>query len=311
MSGFLHRPAGAVLAFGALFLSTVGCAARGPAVSTVDTSAVTPVSADAPAPQQAGSARDLVLQTVTTLFADFDSEAAASLLTEDYIQHNTGVPTGAAAVLGFLPALRDSGLRATPHRVLAEGDLVVLHSTYESADLFGAPTLVGFDVFRVEDGKVAEHWDNLQPPRDETVSGRSMTDGPTQIEDLDRTAANKAHVEAFAEAVLLGGQFDRLPEFINAAPGAYLQHNPDIGDGLDGLGAGFAALADAGKALRYTKVHQVIAEGNFVFTMSEGTMGDTPTAFFDLFRLEDGKIVEHWDTIDAIPDKMAHNNGKF
>lgn len=42
-------------------------------------------------------------------------------------------------------------------------------------------------------------------------------------------------------------------------------------------------------------------------------MGETPTAYFDLFRIEDGMIVEHWDTIDAIPpnDEMAHENGKF
>ncbi len=257
------------------------------------------------------TAKDLVLQTVTTLFADFDSAAAAGLLAEDYIQHNPGVPTGAAAVLGFLPALKNSGLTATPHRVLAEGDLVVLHSTYEHADLFGASTLVGFDVFRVADGKVVEHWDNLQPPPQTTASGRSMTDGPTEVSDLDRTAANKAVVESLVRDVLLGGKFDRLPELIDASPGGYHQHNPDIADGLDGLGAGFAALADAGKAITYTKLHRIVAEGNFVFTMSEGTMGDTPTAYFDLFRLHDGKIVEHWDTVAAIPDEMAHNNGKF
>ena len=70
-------------------------------------------------------------------------------------------------------------------------------------------------------------------------------------------------------------------------------------------------LAEAGQGFSFTDVHLIVAEGNFVFTMTEGAMGDVPTAFFDLWRVEDGKIVEHWDTIEAIPDEMVHDNGKF
>ncbi|MEM6930437.1 MAG: nuclear transport factor 2 family protein [Myxococcota bacterium] len=274
----------------------------------------TPVETPDPTPEApAQTPKEFVLESFTTLFTDVDVEAAAEFLAEDYIQHNPFVPTGAAPVLEVLPALQESGLTATTHRVIAEGDLVVLHTTYGNADFFGAPTLVAFDMFRVEDGKLAEHWDNLQAPPETTVSGRSMTDGPTEVVDLELTADNKAHVEAFANAVLLGGDFDRLPEFIISEPGAYLQHNPDLGDGLDGLAAGFAALAEDGRAITYTEVHFVVAEGNFVYTMSGGTMGEDPTAFFDLFRLEDGLIVEHWDTIATIPpaDAFAHPNGKF
>lgn len=263
--------------------------------------------------EQSQASREVVLQAVTALFVDFDAEAAAPLLADDYIQHNPFVPTGAQAVLGFLPALKESGLTATPHRVLADGDLVLLHSTYEQADLFGAPTLIGFDVFRVEDGKLAEHWDNLQVPPEVTVSGRSMTDGPTAITDLELTDANRALIQEFADTVLIGGQFDKLPEYIISEPGAYHQHNPDIGDGLQGLAAGFQALAESGRGITYTQMHGIVAEGNFVFTMAEGTMGDAPTAYFDLFRIEDGLIVEHWDTIATIPpeSEFAHDNGKF
>lgn len=305
-----------LLAVAALCTAALGCSP--PKGAAVDSAATEPIEestmSDAPThAERSAQSKELVLQAVTTLFADFDAEAAKPLLREDYIQHNVGVPTGAAPVLGVLPALKDSGLAATPHRVIADGDLVVLHSTYTNADLFGGSTLVAFDVFRVQDGQLAEHWDNLQPPVDKTVSGRSLTDGPTQVTDLDQTDANKALVQSFADEVLLGGAFDKLPQYITAEPGGYHQHSPDIGDGLDGLGAGFAALAKAGRGIRYSKVHQVIGEGNFVLTMSEGTMGAQPTAFFDLFRIEDGTIVEHWDTISPIPpaSEMAHTNGKF
>ena len=56
---------------------------------------------------------------------------------------------------------------------------------------------------------------------------------------------------------------------------------------------------------------QTVAEGNFVFAASEGTFGGKPTAFFDLFRVDNGKVAEHWDVMADIPAKMAHGNGKF
>lgn len=255
----------------------------------------------------------IALKGFDALFRNFDVDAARALLAEDYIQHNVSVPAGAAPVLGFIPGLKASGITPTTHRVIVEGDLVVMHNTYERAQAFGAETLVAFDVFRVKDGKLVEHWDNFQPPPAKTASGRSMTDGATAIEDRELTAQNKALVESFARDVLIGGQFDKISNFIIATPGAYLQHNPNIRDGLDGLGEAFAQFAKAGQAITYKKVHKIVAEGNFVFLMSEGAIGETPTAFFDLLRVKDGKIVEHWDTIATIPpaSTMPHKNGKF
>jgi predicted SnoaL-like aldol condensation-catalyzing enzyme len=253
---------------------------------------------------------ELVLAGFAALFTDFDVEALPDLFAEDYIQHNPGVPTGLAPVMGVLPAIEASGLRVSTHRVFADGSMVVLHSTYENAQFFGAPTLVGFDVFRVADGKIVEHWDNLQPPAAPNASGRTMTDGPTEVTDLDRTEANKALVAEFAQVVLIEGDFARITDFIVGGE-AYAQHNPLFGDGLTALGAAFEALAQQGNAIRYTTVHRILGEGNFVLMMAEGTFGTTPTAYYDLFRLEDGVIVEHWDVIAEIPAEMVHDNGKF
>lgn len=252
---------------------------------------------------------DTVLNAVSALFIQFDPEAAAQLLAPDYIQHNPAVPTGAAPVLGFLPALKESGFKVTTHRVLTEGNFVVLHNTYENAQAFGAPTLVAFDVFRVEDGKVAEHWDNLQAPGAPNASGRTLTDGPTTVTDHDKTQANKALVENFVKDVLQGAAPQNVTEYVSTE--SYHQHNPAVGDGLAALGDALAAMAASGNAMRYDTTPLVVAEGNFVFTASEGAIGTTPTAFFDLFRVEAGKIVEHWDVISDIPAEMAHENGKF
>ncbi len=255
------------------------------------------------------SVREIVMNVVSAIFVQFDAEAAAELLAPGYIQHNPGVPTGAAPILGLIPALKESGLELSIHRVLAEGDYVVLHSTYVNAQAFGAATLVAFDVFRVEDGKVAEHWDNLQPLSPANASGRTMVDGETAVNDLGKTSDNKALVSGFVTDVLQGKAPQKIADYVSTE--TYLQHNPMVADGLDGLGAAMKAMAEAGQMMRYDTTHMIVAEGNFVFTASEGAMGDTPTAFFDLFRVQDGKIVEHWDTISTIPTDMVHENGKF
>lgn len=252
---------------------------------------------------------DLVLAAVAAIFVDADVDAARALVAPDYIQHNVAVPTGADPILGFIPALEESGIALTTHRVITEGDMVVLHNTYDNAQALGAETLVAFDVFRVDDGQVVEHWDNLQVPPAATVSGRSMTDGPTDVVDLEQTAANKALVEGFVKDVLQGGAPERITDYVSTE--TYLQHNPMVDDGLDGLGAALAAMAEAGQAMAYAETQIVVAEGNFVFAASEGTIGETPTAFFDLFRVENGLIVEHWDTVSEIPADMPHDNGKF
>jgi predicted SnoaL-like aldol condensation-catalyzing enzyme len=252
---------------------------------------------------------EIVLNAVAAIFTNFDPQAAGQLLAPDYIQHNPAVPTGAAPILGFIPALKESGIKVTTHRVISEGDLVVLHNTYENAQAFGADTLVAFDIFRVADGKVVEHWDNLTPVAAPNPSGRTQVDGPVEITDLAETAANKALVTSFVETILMAGKVDRITEFLSTE--TYLQHNSNIADGLDGLGDALAAMAKQRIAMVYTDLHIVVAEGNFVFTASEGTLGGAPTAFFDLFRVQNGRIVEHWDVVSAIPAEMAHDNGKF
>ena len=72
-------------------------------------------------------------------------------------------------------------------------------------------------------------------------------------------------------------------------------------------------MAKHGVTMKYDKVHRVLGEGNFVLTTSEGSFGGKPTAFYDLFRVEQGKIVEHWDTIETIPARAEwkNPNGKF
>ena len=236
-----------------------------------------------------------------------ESAPVAVINPTKYVQHNLAVADGLAGFGAALQALPPGSAKVNTVRVFQDGDFVFAHTDY---NFFGPK--IGFDVFRFEDGKIVEHWDNLQiTPTQANPSGRSMTDGPTTATDLDKTATNKQLVAAFIDDILVNGRMDRIGQHI--VGDNYRQHNPQIADGLSGLGAALDAMAKAGVAMNYTKVHKVLGEGNFVLTISEGQFAGKPTAFYDLFRVEAGKIVEHWDTIETIPPgtERKNGNGKF
>lgn len=236
-----------------------------------------------------------------------DTAAGAAINAAAYRQHNLGVADGVEGFAEALAALPEGSARVDTARVFRDGDFVFAHTDY---DFFGPK--IGFDIFRFEDGLIVEHWDNLQDTATEpNPSGRSMIDGPTEATDLAATEANKAFVRSFVETVLMAGDTSTLTELVN--PDLYHQHNPQIADGLDGLGAALAAFAEQGIVMAYDKIHGVFGEGNFVLTVSEGSLGGVASSFYDLFRVEDGLIVEHWDVIEPIApaSEHAHSNGKF
>jgi len=223
-----------------------------------------------------------------------------------YIQHNLTAPDGKEALKGLVSMLPRPETSVNTKRVFQDGNHVITHSEY---NLNGPKT--GFDIFRFEDGEIVEHWDNLQDTRGPNPSGRSMIDGPTEIKDLDKTEVNKKMVRTFFDEVLLQGKFDNLPTYIDGDN--YIQHNSDIADGLSNLFAFIKQLAEAGTPVVFTKIHHVLGEGNFVLVVSEATFGGHPTSFYDLYRVENGKIAEHWDIIEPmIPKEQWKNaNGKF
>ncbi len=225
---------------------------------------------------------------------------------DKYIQHNLAFPNGREVILGALHQLKAEGTKVDTRRVLADGDYVALHSEYK---LFGQKT--GFDIFRFGNGKIVEHRDNLQARADKNPSGRTMIDGPIEIKDQNKTAANKALVKDFVKTILVEGQMDKLTGFFDGDN--YLQHNPQIADGLSGLGKALEALAKQGITMKYDKTHLVVGEGNFVLAVSEGAFGGKPTCFYDLWCVQNGKIAEHWDVMETIPAKTEwkNSNGKF
>ena len=236
-------------------------------------------------------------------------EPVAYINAESYTQHNLGVADGLAGFGAALAQLADYPEKAKVNtvRVFADGDYVVAHTDY---NFFGPK--IGFDIFRFEDGKIVEHWDNLQAtPESSNPSEHTMVDGTTEIVDVEKTEENKQIAENFVKDVLMGQHPEKLTEYFNG--NNYIQHNPGIADGLDGLGAALANMAQAGIEMKYDTLHKVIGKGNFVLTVSEGYLGGAHTSYYALFRIVNGKIAEHWDVIESIlpEEQRANGNGKF
>ena len=109
-------------------------------------------------------------QTVARLFEAFragDVDAFDDLIVDDYVQHNPQAGNGLQAVKDFFAPAGPVDVEV--HRVIAEGDLVAVHSNYKPWNM------AGVDIFRLnDDGKIIEHWDVLQQVPEATASGNDM-----------------------------------------------------------------------------------------------------------------------------------------
>ncbi len=240
-----------------------------------------------------------------------DLETMRKLANADYIQHNPFIPTGLEPFIEMQPILQENGTTAENIRMFQDRNYVFMHNIWKNAKPFGADEMVSFDIIRLDqNGKVAEHWDAMTAMVAETASGRSQTDGPVDVEDRDQTEKNKRLATSLVEDVLMGKNPGKISDYISAE--TYNQHNPGIKDGLSGITEAVAYLTSQNNMFKYTKIHKVLGEGNFVLTISEGEWSGKRQVFYDLFRVANGKMVEHWDVIQEIPTEgLANNNGMF
>lgn len=254
--------------------------------------------------------KEKALALIST-FESGDTEKARELLSHNYIQHNLAYGTGAEAFIGSVRYLAGVPIKTTVRNIRAfeDKDKVFLQTVYNFA---GAGEQVAFDIFRFDDdGKIAEHWDNLALKAEPNPSGHTQIDGYDRLEDIDKTEENRSIVKNFLHDVLQGKAPEKTPSYFDGDK--YIQHNTTIADGLSGLGAALEALGKEGIEMIYDRTHQILAQGNYVLAVSEGSFGGAPTSYYDLWRIENGKIAEHWDVMETIADESTwqNRNGKF
>lgn len=222
-----------------------------------------------------------------------------------YVQHNPQTHEGSEGLAILFKRLSKTKPRVNMVRAFEDGGYVFAHMEYDFAS-----RKVCFEVFRFEDDRAVEHWDNIQEREGPNLSGRSMVDGPTEVADRELTELNRALVRSFVETVLVEQRLDKLTDFVDAD---YAEHNPHLADGLSALRSALEQSDNGRRHIDYQRVHRVLAEGNFVLCVSEGELGGAHSAFYDLFRVADGILVEHWDTTEKIAPRSEwkNDNGKF
>ena len=117
------------------------------------------------------SNKEIVLEVLKGAFIDRDPTVVERYFSKNYKQHNPVIPDGPSAIAAMIPTL--TGLTYEPGMAVAEGDFVMVHGRYTG---WGPKPMVAVDIFRVEGGKVVEHWDVMQEevPAANTASGNAM-----------------------------------------------------------------------------------------------------------------------------------------
>ncbi|AJQ97659.1 nuclear transport factor 2 family protein [Gynuella sunshinyii] len=258
-------------------------------------------------PQLAANKR-LVYDMWRTLLDAHDVEAGKKYLAPGYIQHNPNIDTGRDAILAAIGSF--GAARPIPDRIqkdlvaiVAEKDLVVLVFVAEH-DEPRAYTTTWFDMFRVNNGVITEHWDNgtLAPG---SVAGRyaPVVENPDQQAVLSshdsKLAANKRRVYDMWRVLLDAQQVEEAPKYLAKD---YIQHNPLANTGLSGFMDFFRQFAQP-KAVQPTLngFVNMVAEGDLVVLATVANDKDSngrpyTTTWFDMFRVKGDKMVEHWDT---------------
>ncbi len=235
-----------------------------------------------------------------------DPESVSVVNEDRYIQHNPQTLEGSVGLAELFRRLSKTNPRVNIVRIFEDGDYIFAHTEYDFAE-----RNIGFEIFRFENGQAVEHWDNIQHRKGRNRAGNTMVDGSVDITDLALTEKNRSLVRAFTDDVLIDRQMEKLTEYIDQDQ--YTEHNPRLDNDLLSLRDYLSISETDGECVTYRKCHRVLAEGNFVLAVCEGIVNHIWTSFFDLYRLSNGLIVEHWDTRESIPprNEWKNSNGKF
>ncbi|NUQ99352.1 MAG: SnoaL-like domain-containing protein [Streptomyces sp.] len=289
------------------WLAAVACFAAA-CSSTSGTAPASPSTTSAAARSSSVSEernKALVLRLYSEAFNQNKAAVVKELVGADYVQHDKSVPGGADGQIKEFENLKAKipGVVATVKHVAADGDLVAVHWQASATPANEATGEAKADLYRVAGGKLVEHWGITQTVPAKTASGNSLFSdvyrypkGAPALTEAQEEKNRKFAVEAYrklsdGDVNVLGTSWDPR----------YYQHNPAIANGTDSLkkllqgtqsapspsSAAQGSTPPAGGG--GTRFGHTLADRDLVWVFSS----DYTVA--DIFRVVDGKIIEHWD----------------
>jgi len=235
-------------------------------------------------------------------------EAMAAHTGERYTQHSAGVRDGVEGFVEFFEPfiVRNPKREMEIVRAIEDGPYVFVH-VYQSLN-DGEHEWVTMDLFETDaDDRIIEHWDVISAFEGPGPSGHTQIDGTTEIADLGETEANKARVRLFMTEVLQNRDFTRFDDYVAED---LIQHAVGLDNGRVACRERIQEAQDAG--VRCDFVFKLIGQGNFVVSYSKSVQEEDAVAVFNLWRLANGRIVEHWSNVETIaPREDWANSGKF
>jgi predicted SnoaL-like aldol condensation-catalyzing enzyme len=294
-------------------------AAMSVAVSVLVVPSAPAAQLPAPAVQSAGSTQTAANKALVTYFYDQlfnkgDLSVIDRYVSPGYIQHNPTVADGPEALRTLIVNRKAATPQAqnTVERVVAQGDLVLIQSNGQNTP--GTTGIEVVDVFRVSGGKIVEHWDTLQPVPASTASGNDLfstlsrpqtsATGPAVL-----TQSSERTVSAYFAGLNQGHDLTAVDRYVSKT---LYQHDPSLADGSAAVKAAYAArFAAFPESIVSSEL--VVGQGDLVSVRYhyQSSAADLGQAVTEIFRVRDGRIVEHWAAAQPVPATSANGNTMF
>ena len=218
-----------------------------------------------------------------------------------YIEHNPHSRDGVEGVREYVDQLAAEHPDLKVIRAYQDGPYVV---TQADGHVRGDGTF--FDVFRIDDGLIVEHWGFSAPAGPPNKSGHTQLDGPTEPEHGQDTEKNKELVREYYQTFHVEGRHDLAPKYF--AGDFMIRHEPGVADGIT------AFLRDLAVVTRDRTIDEIkllVGQGDLVFIAAKGTHAGDPCVYIDLYRVENDRLVEHWGFPQPVPspEKRMNANG--
>lgn len=226
-------------------------------------------------------------------------DLATSCIDPDrYVEHNPLAADGAFGLIEYIERSQErSDLKVL--RAFEDGSYVV---TQAQGGVSGDTVL--FDVFKRRNGLIIEHWAFSSEMGAPNESGHTQADGPTEPNPNEDGEKNKSIVREYYEAVHLAGDHGKIRDYFS---GDYcVRHEPGVADGVTAFMRDLEVLT---QNRTIDEIRLVLAQSDFVFLAAKGTVEGRPCAYIDLYRVEAGKIVEHWGFPEEVPPQRRNGNG--